>query len=207
MARKFLFLLNVAVLCLALTACGGGGGGTSGLSSSPGSPASASISVDPSRIDSGDRANLTVVLSDIDRDAGAFLVKIRYSPGLLYRSGSAVIERSNFPDVDLTPVTTTAQGEEFSYTVFYITTGAFPEDKVDIGVIRLQFIGNTAVRDGEIAVDIDEVDRGDVRAFDSSNPQFTALTSVSIRVDEDTVEENGGEEEEENEETNSDSGE
>lgn len=177
--------LMAVALCAGALACGGGGGGSGGSDSFFGA-ANVDVRVSPSKIDSGDRTQVQIELSDVHENGIA--VKIRFPSGLRYVPGSSfLLIDSKEIDVDPTAVQTD-DAEDLSYVVTYLSQNQFrrssQEYNGESGTLIIQLEGRKAVVDGEVEVDPDVDDPAEDNSieFDISNPEFVAESSASIEV-------------------------
>jgi hypothetical protein len=177
--------LMAVALCAGALACGGGGGGSGGSDSFFGA-ANVDVRVSPSKIDSGDRTQVQIELSDVHENGIA--VKIRFPSGLRYVPGSSfLLIDSKEIDVDPTAVQTD-NAEDLSYVVTYLSQNQFrrssQEYNGESGTLIIQLEGRKAVVDGEVEVDPDVDDPAEDNSieFDISNPEFVAESSASIEV-------------------------
>ncbi len=185
---RFLFLLTATISATTLstitTGCGGGGGGGGGGDFV--GAANVSVRSSPQRIDSGDRTQLNVELSDVHENGIA--VKIRFPSGLRYVAGSAFLmvgER----EIDVSPtVNTTDDKEDLTYLVFYLSQSQFRRSNQqysgESGTLLVQLEGRETVLDGEIEVDPDVDDPAEDNSveFDLASPEFVSEASASISV-------------------------
>ena len=171
-----LFSLLTAI-CLILMACGGGGGGGG---SDVTVAAQVDISVEPGRIDPGDRALVTIHASDVN--AGGIVLKVRFPEGLAYvkNTGSFVI---NGEKLILTPDFNSSDGQNV-YLAFLFAQSDFGEDGTDEATITFQIQGNTSPVTGLVEVDatIQDPSLTADQQFDINNPLFGAKDSDSINV-------------------------
>jgi len=180
-ALSLLFVgLSAAV---SLVACGGGGGG--GGSDFVGA-ARVSVRSSPRQIDSGDRAQVSIELSDVHENGIA--LKIRFPSGLKYVASSSFLmidER----ELDVTPtVSATDDKEDVTYLVFYLSQSQFrrssQEYNGESGTLLVQLEGRDTVVDGEIEVDpdVDDPAEDNTAEFDLASPEFVSEGSASISV-------------------------
>lgn len=174
----------VAGLLVALTACGGGGGGGGG------DPfygaANVNVRTTPSRIDSGDRTQVSMELSEVHENGIA--VKIRFPAALRYVPASSFLNVGS-KEIDVTPtVIQTDQSEDVTYVVFYLTQSQFKrssgEYRGESGTLLIQLEGRREVIEGEVEVDPDVDDPAEDNAveFDINSPEFAAEGSARIEV-------------------------
>ncbi len=168
------------VLGFFLFAWGCGGGGSQGA---PVGPARVSIDVSPSVIDSGDRTEVQIIISDFGEDGLA--IKIRYPVALSYVVESALYELDGEffdtgPDENETDSTN-------NYLVFYLDpddfVGDLDEDVSSLALL-LELEGVSSVQDAVVAVDLD-IDNPDVSnstEFSVTDPRFDAQEQDDIRV-------------------------
>lgn len=168
----------------ALSACGGGGG--SDDSGDFSGAANVTMSVNPSNLDSGDRALVRVELSEVHQNGIA--LKFRYPEGLVYvpNSGTLIVEEK---ETAIKPrVNAVTPDDEAVYLVFYIPQKLFrragQEYSGESGTVEIQLVGKTAVVDGLVEVDADVDDPGiaDTLEFSMSKPEFLAEDQQSISV-------------------------
>lgn len=167
---RILFILTI----LLLTSCGGGGGGDDSFVGA----ANTLIDISPNEIDTGDRAQVIVRISDVN--TSGIILKILYPESLGFVSESASLEVDNNED-DLDP-DVIVTGDDGRYAVFFISSDDIPEDKEG----RLSFVleANDTLSEGTISVDADVDDpliNNNVE-FDIEQPEFLAEDSEDIRV-------------------------
>lgn len=180
-------LFSVAALgyvASSMLACGGGGGSSDAFVGA----ATVSIDLTPSRIDSGDRTQVTTYVGDVHRNGIA--LKYRFPEGLIYVPDSALLEISE-KKVSLSPTVNVFDSKEnTNYLVFYLPQTLFrtagEEYNGASGKIMLQLEGRAVVRDGEVEVDADVDDplEDNSSEFSIDNPEFSAEDSASITVTE-----------------------
>jgi hypothetical protein len=168
-----LSLSLITLLTLALSSCGGGGGG-GGEGDFVGA-ARVSISSSPQEIDSGDRTQVSIRLSDVHENGIA--VKIRFPSGLRYVPSSSFLmigER----ELDVSPtINSTDDEEDLTYLIFYLSQGQFrrssQEYNGESGLLTVQLEGRKTVIDGEIEVDPDVDDPAEDNSieFDLTSPE------------------------------------
>lgn len=176
---------SVSLLCGTLltfaVACGGGGGGDDFVGA-----ATVGVRLQPSRIDSGDRTQVTIDIGDV-HDTGIAL-KIRFPNGLRYVPSSATLLVDK-QQTKLTPaVNALAEDENSIYLVFYLSQSLFRpsggEYNGQMGTLRLQLEGRKAVRKGavEVDADVDDPQESNDSEFTLSDPEFAAEDEASIEV-------------------------
>jgi len=182
--KPFTSLLSLILsgILLPIVGCGGGGGGGDDFVGA----ANVSVSSSPNRIDSGDRTQVRIELSNVHEDGIA--VKVRFSSGLRYVPSSSFLmidER----EIDVSPtVNATDDTEDQTYVVFYLTQSQFrrssQEYNGESGTLLIQLEGRKTVIDGEIEVDPDVDDPAEDNAteFDLASPEFVSEASASITV-------------------------
>ncbi len=163
-----LSLLGV-VFCTTVIGCGGGGGGPS---ASAGNPAAALIRVEPRKIDSGDRALVTIELRDIRiAESNGMIIKTLIPPSLDFLTNTSILSIQEESDVVINPLTF-ANNEE-QYILFYLDMAI---------IITFLLEGTVVISPSAVAVDVDVADRDDRQTFSLNNPRFTALSSTTIEV-------------------------
>ena len=185
-----IFRSNILKVLLSLTivaaaGCGGGGGDEGGAGDFVGA-ARVSVRCSPKSIDSGDRTQVSINLSQVHENGIA--VKIRFPIGLRYVPSSSFLmvgER----EVDVTPtVNLTSETEELNYVVFYLSQSQFSRSNQEYGgetgTLLVQLEGRKTVTDGEIEVDPDVDDPAEDNSleFDITSPEFISEASASISV-------------------------
>lgn len=169
-------LLRAGILAIVLSGCGGGGGGGGGYVGA----ALVSIDASPTRIDPGDRTELTINLSEVD-DNGIAL-KIRFPIALKYVSDSTTLEVDGLDDpISLTPNITT-RADDFRYVVYFMRRSRFGESNQ--ATMKLQLEGVEEASDVVVGVDpdVDDPNISNGAEFDASNPEFGAEDQVTIQV-------------------------
>ncbi len=179
-------VLMTSLAALSVVGCGGGGGDdSSGFSGA----ANVSMSVNPSELDSGDRALVRVALSEVHENG--IILKFRYPQGLVYvpNSGAVIIEQDETPIKPRFNVVN--RDEESVYLVFFLPQKLFQRPGTaysgDSGTVEVQLVGKAAVPEGIIEVDADVDDPGiaDTLEFKVSKPEFLAEDQHSITVQAD----------------------
>lgn len=162
---------------LSLVGCGGGGGG-GGSSDEFVGAADTQIEASPSEIDTGDRTQVTIEVSQVHENG--IVLKVRYPKGLSYVPGSALLVVDD-ENLDIGPQKNVTKDNN-TYLVFFLTAGQFGEQGE--GKVVFQLTGNAAVSDGVIEVDADVNDPlvNDDNEFSPSKPEFGAESSTDIAV-------------------------
>lgn len=181
---KSSYLTILTIVLGALAGCGGGSG--DGASSDFVGAARVSVKCSPKEIDSGDRTQVSVTLSQVHENGVA--VKMRFPVGLRYVPSSSYLmvgER----EIDVSPtVNATSEAEDARYVVFYLTQEQFSRPNQDYngdsGVLLVQLEGQKTVTDGEIEVDpdVDDPAEDNSTEFDINSPEFISEASASISV-------------------------
>ena len=171
--------LSTTILC----GCGGGGGDSSSDFSGA---ANVSMSVQPSTLDSGDRALVSVEVSDVHPNGIA--LKFRYPSGLTYvpKSGSLFVDEKK---ATLKPaiIAISSDGES-TYLVYYLPQKLFrragQQYAGDPGTVEFQLVGKSAVHDGliEVDADVDDPTVSNTTEFNISKPEFLAEDQQGITV-------------------------
>ena len=163
----------------------GGGGGSDGSDPFFGA-ANVEVRVAPSRIDSGDRTQVQIELSDVHENGIA--VKVRFPSGLRYVPGSSfLLVESKEIDVDPT-IVQTAEAEDLSYVVTYLSQNQFRRSNQEYngepGTLLFQLEGRKTVVNGQVEVDpdVDDPEEDNATEFDIANPEFVAESAASIEV-------------------------
>jgi hypothetical protein len=176
---NFVGKLALTVVCaFGFAHCGGGGGGD-GEGEFVGA-ARVDLTISPQRIDTGDRTEVRIRLSDIHENGIA--LKVRYPKGLDYVRGSSFIEVEN-SDQDVDP--TVNQGVESEiFLVYYIAPDSLGRQKQ--GTLFFELEGRDSVDDGiiEVDADVDDPDINNSTEFDIERPEFQGEQESSIEVTE-----------------------
>jgi hypothetical protein len=183
MKSSFLYVfLLVATITSTAIGCGGGGGGGGEFVGA----ANVSVRCTPKKIDSGDRTQVRIELSNVHENGIA--VKIRYPSGLRYVPSSSFL-MINERELDASPtVNSTSDKEDLTYLVFYLSQSQFrrsnQEYSGESGTLLVQLEGRDTVVDGEIEVDPDVDDPAEDNSveFDIASPEFISEASASISV-------------------------
>ena len=159
----------------ALISCGGGGGGGDGEFIGA---AQVSMQVSPQRIDSGDRSEVKIDISQVHKNGIA--LKVRFPKGLDYVSASSFLEVDQ-SDIDVNP-TVNQEKESAVYLVYYISPEILGKDET--GTLFFEIEGKADIEDGAIEVDPDVDDPAIDNAveFSIEEPQFGAEEEASIEV-------------------------
>lgn len=176
-------VLLASLATSSLCGCGGGGGDdSSGFSGA----ANVSMSVNPSNLDSGDRALVRVDVSDVHINGIA--LKFRYPAGLVYVPNSAFVIVDEKKTAIKPRVNAVTSDDESVYLVFYMPQKLFrrqgQEYSGESALVELQLVGKLATSDGLVEVDADVDDPGvaDSLEFNISKPEFLAEDQQSISV-------------------------
>lgn len=175
-SSRFIIRLTTIGAILTTLGCGGGGGG-GGASGA----AFVRVNANPRVIDSGDRTNITVEVSDIHESG--ILLKIRFPSKLAYVPSSAVIDSGDEDEFDATPMNYATSGNN-SYLVFFLTKDDFGSREE--GNIIIELVGNESIADGKIEVDADVNDEAipDASEFNVEAPEFAAEDEIAIFVED-----------------------
>jgi hypothetical protein len=175
----------IAFSLVAAIGCGGGGGGGGGADEFVGA-ARVSVRCSPKNIDSGDRTQVSITLSQVHENGIA--VKVRFPVGLKYVFSSSFLKVGE-RELDVSPaVNATSETEEMNYVVFYLTQAQFgrasQEYAGEAGTLLIQLEGRKTVTDGEIEVDpdVDDPAEDNSTEFDITSPEFISEASASISV-------------------------
>jgi hypothetical protein len=143
-------------------------------------PVQAKVRAEPDAIDSGDRMDVEVEISDITVDR--FAIKIRFPTGLSYVGDTSFYELNNTL-VDTGP-TTNVSDSSYNYLVYYTTRSNFGSQEK--GSLWIVLEGVSDVSDGyvEVDIDIDNPDTSNSTEFDVSAPKFDAQSDARVQVGE-----------------------
>lgn len=178
MLRNGCFLLAIVFF---LTCCGGGGGG----GAPEGSPSAVSISLNPDRIDSGDRLTVRVQLTDIRAsEVNGIVIKLRYPTGLDVIESSSLTSVSGDESVPIDPEG--FRGDPNDFLLFFLDTA-----RVDLNNrqawIEFDLEGTEAIENGRVGVDVDAADADNRESFDINDPRFSAVSERVLNVTEDEL--------------------
>ncbi len=164
----------ISASLLMLSSCGGGGGGGSDFIGA----AEVSVRVSPHKIDTGDRAEVSIDVSTVHPN-GIFL-KVRIPKALSYVLNSAELEIDG-QNIDIGPKKNVTK-DAYTYVVFIFSQDDFGSD--NRGKVRFQLAGNSAIQDGLVEVDADVNDPlvNDNNEFNVDSPEFGAESDASIEV-------------------------
>ncbi len=170
-------LLLCFILITGIAGCGGGGGG----GGKGGNPADVSMRVFPDSIDSGDRIEVTLNLSNIDFfDQEYVVVKLRYPSGLSYVQDSTILKTNNAKENFTSQFFSLERNADESTYLVTTLTEANLKGATNIEISTF-LEGMLPIESGIVAVDVDHSDPERVR-FDISNPQFTSLKEKRVKV-------------------------
>jgi hypothetical protein len=176
LVRKIpLIKLFFLFLSLNLASCGGGGGGGGGDFLGA---ARVFIEARPVRIDTGDRMQVSIDISQIHPDG--ILLKIKFPVGLRYVQSSSNFT-TNQETFDATPIFN-VRDEEIRYLVYAVKRSSFGEREK--GKLNLELQGVSVTESGEIQVDPD-VDNPLVpnsEEFSASDPDFSPEDGLGVAV-------------------------
>jgi hypothetical protein len=175
-AHSFFSKISLVVSVFTLCSCGVGGGGGGG--SDFVGAAETSVEASPSTIDTGDRTEVKIDISDVHPNG--IVLKVRIPKGLSYVPSSAFLTLDDDP-IDIGPKKNVTK-DNYVYLVFFLTQAQFGDDGQ--GRISFQLVGNSSLEDGKIDVDADVNDplKNDDTEFNASNPTFEPEASTDIEV-------------------------
>ena len=165
-------------LLIAVCSCGIGPSNDDEGDSSEGDPAQISLTVSPTIIDSGDRMDVYVTVSDLTQDDIAVKVRFPKQLSYVYDSSSLTINETIY---DASPLSDDTDST-YRYLVYYFNREDFePQGE---GVLYFSLDGESDVASGTIGIDSDFDDSqvDDRYEFDVANPQFDAQAEIQIRV-------------------------
>lgn len=173
----FLFAINTLVLLFSFGGCGGGGGGSgSGFIGA----AETSISASPSAIDTGDRTEITVHISQVNKNGIA--LKLRYPPSLQYVVDSSLLI-VNSSEVEIAPTVHNTKDSK-TYLVYYIPQSNFGTDGKDEGDVTVFLEGASAASEAKVEVDADVDDPliSNDSEFNIDEPEFAAEDEATLEI-------------------------
>ena len=181
------FLSCLMTLCL--TSCGGGGGGNN---STFVGAADVSLTVSPNSIDSHDRTQVKVRITNVI-DTG-ILLKVRYPSKLSYAVNTAKLQLDSEQDGRQVDPSFNGPSGSKTYLVFFLSRSSFGDVSSGSGsetvsepaTLTFELIGDGRLADGLIEVDADVNDPTipDSTEFNVSDPQFEPQSDASIEVKE-----------------------
>ena len=172
LALTIVSILTPLATITLLAGCGSGGGGGGDGGDFVGA-ALVQIDASPRSIDTADRTQLRVEISDVHED-GIYL-KIRYPEGLKFVGNSSVLV-VNGGETDLAPIIN-QPAENGNFLIYSFDQDDFGRDLN--GELRLQLEAIDELAGGFIEVDADVRTQ---QAFDVENPNFGAEDGVEIEV-------------------------
>ena len=175
MNRVFFSAILIVSACLA-SSCGGGGGGDGEYVGA----ARASLELQPSRIDPGDRTQVRIQIWDVHHNG--ILLKVRFPDALQYVANSSEM-RINAVERRLQPGVVQSDGRD-NFVVFFLEQDDFGLDGRDKGTLILELEAVENLEGGEVEVDpdVNDPDIPDSAEFDINNPEFQAESSDDITV-------------------------
>lgn len=170
---RFVAAIFLFVLPFFMAGCGGGGGGSSFVGA-----AIITIDATPSRIDVGDRTQITIRISDVHPDGIA--LKIRFPSDLNYVANTSILNVDD-DEIDTGP-TVNETVNSVTYLVYYFPQRLFGND--NLGTLQLELVANDSVESDRIEVDadVDDPDQSNQTEFDPENPRFEDDDSTRIEV-------------------------
>lgn len=176
--RLSIFVASLSLvfgICLALSGCGGGGG--DGFAGS----GRVDISLEPRRIDVGDRTRIVVQVSEVNRDG--VLLKLHFPDALSYVGNTASLtvdgsEEVVEPDVDV------IGDNQDRYIVFFFSQAEFGNNQRGTLVLELQADASVAQGKVEVDIDVDDPDINNLFEFSVDDPRFQVDDSEDIEVEE-----------------------
>lgn len=158
------------------TACGGGGGG--GTSDFQGA-ARVFIEASPVKIDTGDRMQIRIDISDIHPDG--ILLKIKFPVGLRYVLSSSNFSTNN-ETFDATPIFNVRGKEDSRFLVYSVNRSSFGER--ERGKLNFELQGIAETPNGEIQVDPDVNNPliANSDEFKANNPDFSPEDGLGVAV-------------------------
>lgn len=137
-----------------------------------------SIRTSPTEVDTGDRTESTIDISEVDTN-GIFL-KVRFPEALAYVLNSAKIKVDNVETPFPPSISTTIENE--NYLVFMMARSDIGDDNE--ATLTLQLEGVEAIEDAliEIDADIDDPLVDNSVEFDPDNPEFGAEDGADVTV-------------------------
>lgn len=166
-----------AFLLIFLTSCGGGGsdGGGSGFVGA----AQVSLKASPKTIDTGDRTEVRISVSDVNESGIA--LKIRFPSSLAYVPSSALLIVDG-DEKDATP-TVNASKDDDIYLVFYFSQDDFGADAEGEVVVLLEGVSSEAAGFIEVDADVDDPAIDNASEFSLEEPEFVAESDSGIVVE------------------------
>jgi hypothetical protein len=162
-------------VCLAVSGCGGGGG--DGFAGS----GRVDMSLEPRRIDVGDRTRIVVQISEVNRDG--VLIKLHFPDALSYVGNTASltvdgVEGVIEPDVDV------IGDNQDRYIVFFFSQADFGNNQRGTLVLELQADASVIKGRVEVDIDVDDPDINNLFEFSVDDPRFQVDDSEDIEVEE-----------------------
>lgn len=172
-----IWLISIfTLLVFTITSCGGGGGGSSNDFQGA---ARVFISASPIRIDTGDRMQVSIDISEIHPDG--ILLKIKFPTGLRYVPASSFFKIDNFTG-DASPLANEIGDGNNRFLVYSVKPSSFGEREQ--GKLHFEIQGIAEVESGQIQVDPD-VDNpliSNSEEFNVDSPDFSPEDGLGIAV-------------------------
>jgi len=176
-----------SAIWIALLVCGCGGGGGSSESFTA---ASISVTAAPESIDTGDRSEIKVHISDIHEDG--IVLKVRFPEELSYVDGTSFLDRSDEERIDIDPtfVEPSLDGG-WSFVVYLLSREQLGNSSA--GDLLLEVRGNEPTDssddddDSPAEVEVDADFQGaDPVTVELATSEFSAEDSARLEVEEET---------------------
>jgi len=167
----FLFFFSSLVV-----GCGGGGGGGGYAGSGR-----VDLSLEPNRIDVGDRTRISVQISEVNPDGA--LLKLHIPDALSYVSNTGVLSVGG-QDFDVAPDIDVLGDSQDRYLVFFFLQSDFGDGRS--GRLRLELQADASVADGyiEVDIDVDDPDVNNLLEFSIDDPRFQVDQAKQIIVED-----------------------
>lgn len=177
LSPALVLVLGLAILPILLSSCGGGGGGGGDFIGA----AIVSVRVSPGKIDTGDRTQVTIELSQVHENG--ITLKVVFPAGLEYVGDSALL----IADGDEYPIDPAFNilADSDIYLVFYLSQAYFGEDGEADGNLTFELEATDVIKSGSIEVDadVDDPNIDNAQEFDVENPEFLGEDSADIEVE------------------------
>lgn len=178
------------IITLTFIACGGdipiigdlpGLRDSGGGSATDSNPAKTQLDAEPRTVDSGDFITVQVRLTEVTKP---FVLKVRHHESLVYVPNSVTLYGDGNPGPNVPPATDfgTTTSDRYFVVPFYEVLHFGRKNR---GTLTFNFQAAAASRE-KIAIDVDEFEQTALGTFfDSSNPRFTTVQEVEIKIVDD----------------------
>jgi hypothetical protein len=171
-------LLGMMLFALGISSCGSGGSDDNTDSDFLGA-ARVSLSISPGKVDTGDRIQVNIEMSDIHPDG--ILLKVKYTTALRFVPESAKFIANNKNNAT-SPLFDLDNDDDEHFLVFVVRQNSFGTPKQGRLNFELQGVEETERAAIEIDPDVDNPLIANADEFNIEEPEFTAEDNSSVEV-------------------------